>query len=295
MNIQIGTAPDSWGVWFADDPRQTPWHRYLDEVVEAGYDRIELGPSGYLPTDPRTLQREIEARGLKVSASFVMHDLEDASIFPTIRDHTERMADLLASLGAKYLVLIDEVYRDLLTGEQRRPVTLDEDSWKRLVDTANRMGRRVKEDFGLQLTFHPHADSHVERQHQIERFIADTDPDVVGICLDFGHCEYKGADSIGLLRSYHERIPYLHLKAVDPQVRDRVEAENVPFGTAVAWGIFTELGEGIPTLEDLMTVLRDVDYSGWATVEQDLYPCDFDKPLPIAKRTRARLAAAGLG
>jgi inosose dehydratase len=36
MNIQIGSAPDSWGVWFPDDPKQTPWQRFLDEVVSAG-------------------------------------------------------------------------------------------------------------------------------------------------------------------------------------------------------------------------------------------------------------------
>ncbi|MEN0103718.1 MAG: 2-keto-myo-inositol dehydratase, partial [Curtobacterium sp.] len=24
-SIRIGTAPDSWGVWFPDDPKQVPW------------------------------------------------------------------------------------------------------------------------------------------------------------------------------------------------------------------------------------------------------------------------------
>lgn len=38
----IGTAPDSWGVWFPEDEKQTPWQRFLDEVVEAGYSWIEL-------------------------------------------------------------------------------------------------------------------------------------------------------------------------------------------------------------------------------------------------------------
>ena len=52
-----GTAPprklpDSWGVWFADDPRQTPWKRFLDELAGSGYRWLELGPYGYLPTDP---------------------------------------------------------------------------------------------------------------------------------------------------------------------------------------------------------------------------------------------------
>ena len=49
MNIKIGTAPDAWGVWFPDDPKQISAIRFLDEVVEAGFEWIELGPYGYLP------------------------------------------------------------------------------------------------------------------------------------------------------------------------------------------------------------------------------------------------------
>ena len=30
--IIIGSAPDSWGVWFADDPEQTTADRFLTEV-----------------------------------------------------------------------------------------------------------------------------------------------------------------------------------------------------------------------------------------------------------------------
>src|SRR5690349_17983369 len=35
--LRLGTAPDSWGVWFADDPLQVAWPRYLDEAASAGY------------------------------------------------------------------------------------------------------------------------------------------------------------------------------------------------------------------------------------------------------------------
>ena len=61
--IRIGSAPDSWGVWFPDDPQQVPWERFLDEVSEAGYEWIELGPYGYLPTDPARLADETARRG----------------------------------------------------------------------------------------------------------------------------------------------------------------------------------------------------------------------------------------
>ena len=38
-----------------------------------------------------------------------------------------------------------------------------------------------------------------------------------------------------------------------------------------------------------------IDYQGFGIVEQDMFPAPFDKPLPIAKRTRAYLRDIGLG
>ena len=69
--LLLGTAPDSWGVWVADDPAQTPWQRFLDEVVAAGYEWVELGPYGYLPTDPQRLGDELAKRALKVAGGTV--------------------------------------------------------------------------------------------------------------------------------------------------------------------------------------------------------------------------------
>ena len=70
-SILVGSAPDSWGVWFPDDPNQTPYSRFLDEVAASGYQWIELGPYGYLPTDPKQLSDELAARNLKLSAGTV--------------------------------------------------------------------------------------------------------------------------------------------------------------------------------------------------------------------------------
>ena len=69
--LRLGTCPDSWGVWFADDPLQTPWQRFLDEVAEVGYEWLELGPFGYLPTEPARLTEELARRGLKVAGGTV--------------------------------------------------------------------------------------------------------------------------------------------------------------------------------------------------------------------------------
>ena len=54
----------------------------------------------------------------------------------------------------------------------------------------------------------------------------------VNLCLDTGHISYCGGDNLAIIKRAPERIGYLHLKQVDPEVRAKVEAEDLPFGEA---------------------------------------------------------------
>jgi inosose dehydratase len=117
----------------------------------------------------------------------------------------------------------------------------------------------------------------------------------VSIVLDTGHHSYCGGDPVAFLRKHHARIPYLHLKSVDPALRARVAAENIPFAKAVGMGMFVEPSKGVVDFLAFRDVLRDIDYQGFGIVEQDMFPAPFDKPLPIAKRTRSYLREIGMG
>lgn len=295
MNVRVGTGPDSWGVWFGSDPKQPPWQRFLDEVVEAGYEWIELGPYGYLPPDVPALRRELETRGLKVASSFAMESLEDPAAWPELERQVLGAGELVTALGGRCFVLIDGTYTDLFTAKPVAPATLDDDAWQRLIETVHTVAELVRNCFGLTLVFHPHAETHVEYEPQIERFLAETDPARVSICLDTGHHTYRGGDAVAFLRRHHERIPYLHIKSVDREIQRRVETERIPFATAVAMDMFCEPSVGAVDFVTLRDALRELDFDGWAVVEQDMYPAPWDKPLPIAKRTRAYLREIGIG
>lgn len=295
MNVTVASAPNSWGIEFAEDPNQVPWPRFLDEVAEAGYEWIELGPPGYLPTDYPTLNAELDKRGLKICGTWVMRDYEDKSQWPSIEAEVLAKGELLVALEAKFLVFIDDIYTDRVTSEQRLPAVLDNDAWQHLIEATHKFADLIRNQFGLQLVFHPHADSHVEYEEQIEALLAQTDPELVSLCLDIGHFAYRGGDPIDFIHRHHRRIPYMHLKNIDPKVRQKVDAENIPFADAVTMNIFCEPAHGLIDYLALRDVLREVDYSGWAVVEQDMYPAPPDKPLPIAKRTRAYLREIGIG
>jgi inosose dehydratase len=295
MKISVGSAPDSWGVWFPSDSRQTPWNRFLDEISAAGYGWTELGPYGYLPTDPKVLEPELAKRGLKVTGSFVLADLSSPEKWPEVERQLRGWGALFGALGAGFVVLIDDLYTDLFTGKPVSPARLDKPGFQRLVDTTRRVAEIARQEYGLKLVFHPHAETHVEHEDQIEALLDATEPELVSLCLDVGHHAYCGGDPVAFMRKHHARIPYLHLKSVDPVLRQRVMAENIPFAKAVAMDLFVEPSAGAVDFIALRDLLREIDYVGFGIVEQDMFPAPFDKPLPIARRIRAYLREIGIG
>ncbi|MET9361886.1 sugar phosphate isomerase/epimerase [Streptomyces sp. NPDC006632] len=292
--IRIGSAPDSWGVWFPDDPRQVPWRRFLDEVAGAGYRWIELGPYGYLPTDPARLAEETGARDLRVSAGTVFTGLHHGpAVWEKTWAHVADVAALAQATGARHLVVIPSFWRDDKTGEVLEDSTLTAAQWRDLAGQTERLAREVRDRYGLRVVVHPHADTHIDSEENVARFLHATDSDLVSLCLDTGHYAYCGGDSVKLIETYGERIGYLHLKQVDPEVLAHVRAEGTPFGPAVARGVMCEPPHGVPALEPVLAAAQDLNVDLFAIVEQDMYPCAPDKPRPIAERTRAFLRSCG--
>jgi inosose dehydratase len=294
MTVHVGTAPDSWGVWFPDNEQQPPWDRFLDEAVEAGYTAIELGPLGYLPTDLHILRNELEARHLSLAGAFLFGNLAAPNGWPALRGETAKLCDILVALDAHRLVLIPSLYTDLFTGQSVGPKTLDDSAWRNLADNCNEIGQYSRAH-GILSVFHPHAESPVEHEDQIERFLDLTDPSLIGLCLDVGHHAYCGGDPVAFALKHGDRIKHLHLKSVDARLRARVRNEGLSFAEAVRLGTYTELDRGVVRFEALRDALVTIGYEGWGIVEQDMFPAPFDKPLPLAKRNREYLRSIGIG
>ncbi len=292
--LRLGTAPDSWGVWFADDPGQVAWRQYLDEAGAAGYRWTELGPYGYLPTDPGQLRDELAARDLTLTGGTVFTALHRG---PAALEDAKRACAIEAAtivpLGARHLVLLPEGFTGP-DGSLTQAATLTDEQWGSLTDGLTALGRFARDELGCVLVVHSHADTHIATTSDIERFLGATDPDAVKVCLDTGHVAYCGGDNLALIHDRPDRIAYVHLKSVDPVVRARVEADRLDFGAAVRLGAMVEPELGEPDMPPVLAALAALERDLFCIVEQDLYPCPPDVPLPIARRTFAYYAAAGL-
>src|SRR3954471_14227042 len=132
--LKLGTAPDSWGVWFASDPRQVTWDVYLDEIARVGYVYTELGPQGFMPQDPGQLREELERRNLTVCGGTVFAGLHrGAEALEKAKAEFGREARLLSALGAEHLVHLPEQHTDQHSGQSTQGADLDPKQWKNLV------------------------------------------------------------------------------------------------------------------------------------------------------------------
>jgi inosose dehydratase len=294
--LTLGTAPDSWGVWFDKDPHQVSWEQYLDEVPKAGYYWTELGPPGFLPQDPAQLRDELAKRDLKVSGGFCFAGLHKgkAGLDKAVEDFGP-ICRRLSAVGGKYIVHLPEMYTDEHTGESLGDAEIEPEQWTNLIQGTNELARIVREEYGIQLVFHPHADTHVDTQDRVERFLTDTDPQFVDLCLDTGHIAYCGGNNVEIIERFPDRITYVHLKQVDPEVRERVRREQLPMAEAVKLGVMVEPPYGDPAMPPLLQALANLDRDIFCMIEQDLYPVAPDVPLPISARTAGYFAGCGIG
>ena len=291
--LTIGVCPDQWGVWFPQDEKQIDWDIALDEMAEAGFSVMETGPFGYFPTDPVRLKDEMDARGFRVVAGTGWGILHQAEAWADTERLFRSIGETHAAVGAEYVVHLPPMFRDEKTGDYTDDRVLSTDAWNLYISNADRLGRIMKEDYGLKMVLHPHGDSHIETPDDIDRIFQATDPEYVGFCLDTGHIVYGDGDPMELCRKYPERISYVHIKAMDPAIVKQAHDEDWPFVKAVHAGCSVTPPAGLPDMRDLVEALADLDKELYVVCEQDMYGCDKDYPKPTAIRTREYLRLAG--
>ena len=203
--MKIAGAPISWGV--CEVPgwgHQLTPERVLAEMRDVGLAATELGPEGFLPSDPAQLTALLNSYGLAASAS-------SPRWCCTTPDH-DPLPDIAAPLdafvacGADVLVLAAATGAD---GYDARP------TWTTAVgDTAGQPGpaRRRRGRPGVLAVLHPHVGTMVETRDEVDRVL---DGSAIPLCLDTGHLLIGGTDPLQLAREVPDRIAHAHLKDVD--------------------------------------------------------------------------------
>jgi len=272
--FHFACAPDSWGVLDYPGPSwNQSYEKMLDEMVAAGYTGTELGPYGFFPTDATVLKPQLDKRNLKLLGSFVPVVLSDPASAGIAVEHIRKVGDLLSTLKAPFLVLADAQSdaRNRISG--RVPADgsagLTPAQWKNVAKVVEEAAK-VSSEFGLDLVFHPHVATYVETPEECERFFDVTSHTGVGLCLDTGHCEFGGGDTVTEAAKFASVLRFLHIKDVDNKILAEARREKLNFEQAIEKKTFTIIGNGSIDFPGLFRLLQKNNYSGWMVIEQDV-------------------------
>ena len=292
--IRIGNAPCSWGVEFADDPRNPSWRRVLSDCAAAGYKGIELGPIGFMPEDPAILGAALAENDLTLIGGVVFRPFHDPSAWDEVWDAAQRTCRALVAHGAQHLVLIDSISprRAPTAGRAGEAEQMDAAEWQAFTDRIRAVAQ-LGVDHGLTVGIHAHAAGFIDFEPELERLLAETDEALLKICFDTGHHSYAGFDPVAFMKRHIGRISYMHFKDIDPVVKARAVANRTGFYDACGQGIFCNLGKGDVDYAAVRDLLVGAGFEGWCTVEQDCDPAGATSPVDDARANRDYLSSIG--
>jgi len=257
---RIAGAPISWGVCEVPDwGYQLDAHQVLTEMREIGLTATELGPDGFLPSDPAELTAVLDGYGLHAVGGFTPVLLHDDRHDPV--PDVEKLLDAYAAAHAEVLVLAAVTGAD---GYDSRP-QLDGDGWATLLHNLDRL-HETAAAAGIRAVLHPHVGTMIENGDEVSRVL---DGSTIPLCLDTGHLLIGGTDPLDLARTAADRITHTHLKDVHADYAARVRSGELTYTQAVAQGMYTPLGTGDVDIAGIVNHLLRQGFDGWFTLEQD--------------------------
>jgi inosose dehydratase len=282
--IVVANAPISYGAFeltVGINPDVPDAETLLDQVAQAGYAGIDLGPVGYLG-DAQTLADRLGSRGLGLAGGYIEMPYSDHAALDAMMPELDLLLDafdLVPDSSPKPLPTLADAGTEVRRQHPGRAATdrsfgLDDAAWERFGQGLTRAVEHCRER-GYEPTLHPETGTFVEAEWEVDRALELTD---IGLCLDTGHLLVGGGDAQRVIANWGDRINHVHLKDIRLEVLRGIIDDGAPADAIWRRRAFCTLGEGDLAVDDVLNALRETGYSGWLVVEQDLMPEPTDAP-----------------
>lgn len=284
-DIRLAIAPIA---WTNDDlPElggENTFEQCISEMALAGFVGTEVGNK--YPRDPEVLHTYLGLRGLSVASAWTSLFLTTEP-FEVTEAAFRAQRDFLHAMGAKVIVVSEQGHS--IQGKQdvsvleAKPVFTDEE-WQRLTSGLERLGE-IAAETGQKIVYHHHMGTGIQTSDEVDRLMAQTDPDKVSLLLDTGHFTFSGEDPLPVARKHFDRIAHVHLKDIRPERLAEARQQRMSFLDAVRHGVFTVPGDGCVDFEPVTRLFVDSAYEGWFVVEAEQDPAKAN-PLEYAIKAR---------
>ena len=272
--VRIGVNPLS---WMNDDlpslGGETLLETALAEGREIGYEGFELGNK--FPKDGPGLKAKLDEFGLACVSGWYSGELAEGTVEAEVQRCHAHM-DKLRFNAVKVVVygeVAGSVQGQIDTPVARRPQFRSDADWQAYAERLNAFGAHLKSRYGITLAYHHHMGAYVESPTDIDRLMALTDPDKVGLLFDTGHAYFGGAaDPVALLNRHVARVVHVHCKDVRPALITKARNDGWSFLHGVLAGTFTVPGDGVIDYDAVLDSLHGAGYQGWLVVEAEQDP-----------------------
>lgn len=286
--VSVGITPTC---WINDDfpgiGAEISFEQCVSEIALAGFEGCSVGHT--FPSDAATLRAALELRGLRVSEPwvstyFTLQDMKQQTL-----DNFRHQLEFIHAVGGTDIGTAElghAVHQQPVALLANKPV-FDDRQWRAMVEGLNDLGR-LATDAGMRLCYHHHMGTGVQTREEVDRLLADTDPDAVHLLVDTGHLTWGGGDPTELVHDHFDRIKHVHLKDLRAPIVEEAARRGLSFGDAIRAGVFTVPGDGTIDFPAFLGALAQRGYTGWLVVEAEQDPAKAH-PLEYAKRARAYL------
>ena len=284
--VKLGIAPIAWtNDDLPDLGAENTFEQCVSEMALAGFTGSEVGNK--YPKDPAELKKALDLCGIEIcnqwfSSFLITKPLEE------VEKEFRAQLEFLKAMGAKVIGASEQSYS--VQGQEDTPVfghkyVMNDEEWDTFCNGMNYLGKIAKEEYGIALTFHHHMGTVVQDPDEVERMMANTDPEYVSLLFDTGHFTYCGADPLEMVKKYVNRIKHVHLKDIRPEVVKEVKDNDLSFLEGVRRGAFTVPGDGCIDFDPIFKVLEENGYEGYMLVEAEQDPAKAN-PLEYAIKAR---------
>lgn len=268
-DIKVGCQTFTW------EMLGNAWTGTADDLLSAisagGYTGIEITDTmiGRYAANPHAFANALRDRGLTLvsfafgsKSGFTVADAMNDDLATAKRwiDYAAHFPDALVSIGSATVVT---------DGPRDEKFAIAGEFYNR----AGELGKIA----GVEIAVHPssHHNTLLFDRADYDRIFTLLDPNLVGWVPDTGHILRGQADMLDTMRTYQDRIRYLHLKDVDAQGR---------------WAM---LGKGVldtPAVIDLVSAAPR--FNGWLVLEEESETAGAD-PVAAVKANRQTMRGYG--
>jgi len=249
------------------DNYQWEFEQSLKEAADLGYHAVENFAfiKGYFDNDAEAVVKLLKKYGLEMANLYLHLSENEEKDIANAREYIPFMKQI----GATYMNLQAVMWSD---APNDRPT--DNAAVISYAKCSDKIGAMCKEQ-GLVACFHPHANTHVFRENEIDLLLENSNPENLSLCIDTAHTYIAGMDVVKAFEKYGKRIAYVHFKDVDP---DESVSPEWPMKR------FKPVGDGVVDFKGIHKVLLKYGFDGVICVELDNPPvCNYKAAMTSAR------------